>query len=32
MGEPDGSSIFAIDVKIMPPTRHLVCEEYKHSA
>ena len=32
MGEPDGSSTFAVDVKVVPPMRHLVWEEYKHSA
>ena len=31
-GEPDGSSTFAVDGKIVPLLRHLVCEEYKHSA
>ena len=32
MGEPDGSSIFTVDVERVPPMRHLVWEEYKHSA
>ena len=32
MGEPDGSSTFAVDVKIVPLMEHVVCEEYKHSA
>ena len=32
MEEPDGSSIFAVDVERVPPMRHLVWEEYKHSA